>query len=393
MNKKIYPLLIAQFLSAFADNAILFTVIAIVMQVGTKASWYIPALQSVFLIAYVVLGPWVGGIADRHPKARVLLVANLIKAIGAGLLFLGVEPLLAYGIVGVGAAVYSPAKYGILPELAGHDDLVKANSWIEGSTILAILTGMKIGAMVADHSTAMALLGTVVLFIVSALATLSLPVNISKKDSDETALVEFGKQMALFFTTPRSRFAVLGASIFWATAASLRVTLVAWAPLVLLSKNASEIADLTLYLTVGIIAGAIIVPRLIPLEHLRRVRFPAYLMGLLIVGLSFTTNVMSAQAVLFAIGMVGGLFIVPINAALQEQGQQTIGSGSAVALQNFFQNLAMLLAVGTYTLATAQQINPTLSMLSLGCGMFIATFLVVLRIPARLVKQGGVLKE
>jgi LPLT family lysophospholipid transporter-like MFS transporter len=109
-------------------------------------------------------------------------------------------------------------------------------------------------------------------------------------------------------------------------------------------------------------------------------------MGLLIVGLSFTTNVMSAQAVLFAIGMVGGLFIVPINAALQEQGQQTIGSGSAVALQNFFQNLAMLLAVGTYTLATAQQINPTLSMLSLGCGMFIATFLVVLRIPARLVK-------
>jgi LPLT family lysophospholipid transporter-like MFS transporter len=386
MNKQIYPLLIAQFLSAFADNAILFTVIAIVMKSDTQTSWYIPALQSAFLIAYVILGPWVGGIADRHAKARVLLVANIIKAGGAGLLLLGVEPLLAYGLVGAGAAIYSPAKYGILPELVGHDSLVKANSWIEGSTILAILSGMKIGAEVADHSTQMALLGTIVLFIVSALATLSLPVKISKKDSDEIAVVEFGKQMAAFFTTPRSRFAVLGGSLFWATAASLRVILIVWAPLVLLSKNASEIADLTLYLTVGIIVGSIIVPRLIPLEQLRRVRIPAYLMATLIAGLSLTTDTVSAQAVLFAIGMMGGLFIVPINAALQEQGQQTIGSGSAVALQNFFQNLAMLLAVGAYTLSAAEHIDPTTAMLTLGGLVFVATFLVSLCLPSRVAK-------
>ena len=381
MNKQIYPLLIAQFLSAFADNAILFTVIAIVMQAQTQASWYIPALQSAFFIAYVLLAPWVGGFADYHAKARVLLIANIIKAVGAGLLLLGIEPLLAYGVVGVGAAIYSPAKYGILPELVDHAVLVKANGWIESSTILAILLGMKIGAMVADYSTHWALVMTVVLFIISALATLSLPVNISKTNSEGNAVVEFGKSMALFFTTPRSRFAVLGGSLFWASAASLRVILIVWAPLVLLSKNASEIADLTLYLTVGIIVGSVIVPRLIPLEHLRRVRIPAYIMAVLITGLSLTTNIMSAQAVLLAIGLMGGMFIVPINAVLQEQGKDTIGSGSAVALQNFFQNLAMLLAVGTYTVATAQHVDPVMAMSALGVLLFSATFVLSLRLP------------
>jgi LPLT family lysophospholipid transporter-like MFS transporter len=289
--------------------------------------------------------------------------------------------LIAYCIVGAGAAIYSPAKYGILPELAGHEALLKANSWIEGSTILAILLGMKIGAMIADYSTQIALFMTIGLFVVSALATLSLPVKVTKKTSTENALVEFGKQMALFFTTPRSRFSVLGGSLFWAAAASLRVILIVWAPLVLLSKNASEIADLTLYLTVGIIVGSIVVPYLIPMEHLRRARIPAYLMALFIIGLSFTTSVMPAQAVLFAIGMMGGLFVVPINAVLQEQGQQTIGSGSAVALQNFFQNLAMLLAVGTYTIAASQHIDPVIAMLALGVLVFIATFLVSLCLP------------
>jgi len=181
MNKQIYPLLIAQFLSAFADNAILFTVIAMVMQSAQLASWYVPALQSAFLVAFVLLAPWVGGFADNHPKSRVLIIGNLIKAAGAGLLLCNVEPLIAYCVVGVGAAIYSPAKYGILPELAGHEFLVKANSWIEGSTILAILLGMMIGAKVADYSITWALIGTIVIFIISALTTLFLPASIAKK--------------------------------------------------------------------------------------------------------------------------------------------------------------------------------------------------------------------
>ncbi|MCK5729398.1 MAG: MFS transporter, partial [Methylococcales bacterium] len=152
MNRQIYPLLVAQFLSAFADNAILFTVIAMVIQSNELAPWYIPALQSVFFIAFVIFAPWVGTIADNYPKSRVLILANVIKAAGALLLVMNIEPLIAYCIVGIGAALYSPAKYGILPEIAGREVLVKANSWIEGSTIFAIIFGMVIGAKVADYS-------------------------------------------------------------------------------------------------------------------------------------------------------------------------------------------------------------------------------------------------
>lgn len=381
MNKQIYPLLIAQFLSAFADNAILFTVIALVMQTDNSSNWYVPALQGSFLIAFILLAPWVGGFADHHAKSRVLIIANLIKAAGAGLLLLNVDPLLAYCIVGVGAAIYGPAKYGILPELAGHQFLVKANSLVEGSTILAILMGMEIGAKVADHSTDMALSGTIILFIVSALVTLFLPVKVADHGGSGSKVIEFGRQMGQFFTTPRSRFSMLGASLFWATAATLRVLIVAWAPLVLSLKNATEIAELTLFLAVGIIAGSALVPRMIPLERLRRARMPAYLMALFIIGLGLTNSIWPARFMLFFVGMMGGMFIVPVNAALQELGQLSIGSGSAVALQGFFQNLTMLLAVGGYTYAASQHADPVLSVLVLGGLVFIATFLVSLHLP------------
>jgi LPLT family lysophospholipid transporter-like MFS transporter len=290
---------------------------------------------------------------------------------------------MAYCIVGVGAAIYSPAKYGILPELAGHEFLVKANSWIEGSTILAILLGMVVGARLADHSVTMALALTIGLFVASACITLFLPVRIAKTASTSSQLIEFGKQIGEFFITPRSRFAILGASLFWASAATLRVIIVAWAPLVLLFHDATEVAQLTLFLAIGIIAGSAIVPFIIPLEHLRRVRIPGYIMAVFIGGLSFTDSLFPARCVLFIIGMMGGMFIVLMNAALQELGQQSIGSGSAVALQNFFQNLAMLLAVGAYTFATAHGANPILSMQSLSGVLFGLIFLVSMKLPKK----------
>jgi LPLT family lysophospholipid transporter-like MFS transporter len=310
-----------------------------------------------------------------------LIIANLIKAAGAGLLLLNVEPLIAYCVVGVGAALYSPAKYGILPELAGHGGLVKANSWIEGSTILAILTGMVVGAKVADYSTTWALIGTVGLFLVSAATTLFLPVKVSRAEVAGSKVVVFFQEVRRFLSTPRSRFAVLGASLFWAAAACVRVIIIAWAPLVLMSHNASDIANLTLFLALGIIAGSALVPRLIPLEHLRRARIPAYLMALLIMGLSLTDSLWPARMVLFLMGTAGGMFIVPINAALQELGQQSIGSGGAVSMQNFFQNAAMLLSVGAYSFAASQQVGPVSALLALGGLLLITTFWVVLRLP------------
>lgn len=383
MNKQIYPLLIAQFLSAFADNAILFTVIAMVMQSTQLATWYVPALQSVFLIAFVVLAPWMGALADHYAKSNILILGNLVKATGAVLLLLHIEPLMAYCLVGVGAAIYSPAKYGILPELAGHEQLVKANSWIEASTILAILAGMVVGAKVADYSTTYALISTIGLFVISAVTTLSLPKIVNRPAvSTQSQMSLFMQQIRIFFVTPRSRFAILGASLFWATAATLRVILVAWAPAILMSHNASDIAQLTVFLAVGIIVGSVIVPKLIPLEHLQRAQFAAYVMAVLIIGLSMVNSVLPAQMVLFFIGVAGGMFIVPINAAVQELGQHAIGSGGAVALQGFFQNAAMLLAVGLYTFGAAQGLKPVPAMLGLGFSLLLCAFLVAMRISA-----------
>lgn len=381
ISKQIYPLLIAQFLSAFADNAILFTVISLVMQSEQLASWYVPALQSVFLIAFVLLAPWVGAFADNHSKAKVLIIANLVKASGAGLLLLNVEPLIAYCLVGVGAAIYSPAKYGILPELANKEFLVKANSWIEGTTILAILSGMIIGAKVADHSIQWALIGAITIFIISAAISLVLPQKISKKTGSGCKITLFYQQTKLFFSSTHSRFAILGASLFWATAATVRVIIIAWAPIVLMTKNASDIAELTFFLAIGVIVGSALVPRLIPLNFLSRARIPAYFMAIFIIALSFTETVWTARMALFAIGLAGGMLIVPINAALQKLGQQSIGSGSAVALQGFFQNVAMLIAVGIYTFAASQQVNPVLSLIGLGSLVFVSTFLVSMRLP------------
>lgn len=377
MNKSFSALLIAQFLSAFADNAILFTVIALVMHEQNSASWYIPALQSSFLIAFVIFAPWVGTLADNYPKARILMAANLLKACGAVLLLLNVEPLIAYAIVGSGAAIYSPAKYGVLPELVNHDALVKANSWIEGSTILAILLGMVIGATVADASIQNALIGTIGLFLLSAYITTFL----NSKSVKIAPQCGFLSQISQFLILPRARFVILGGALFWASAATLRVILVAWSPLVLELHSATEIAQLTLFLAVGIIIGSAIVPRLIPLEHLQRARFAAYGMALLIITLSFTDTIWAARGVLLLIGMMGGMFIVPINAALQELGKQTIGSGRAIALQGFFQNIAMLFAVGSYSFAAAQQISPIFAMLCLGGLLLISSFIVTFCLP------------
>lgn len=386
MNKSLIFLLLAQFLSAFADNAILFTVIALVMHAQNPVIWYIPALQSSFLIAFVLLAPWTGTLADNFPKSRVLIAANILKASGAGLLLLNVEPLIAYAIVGSGAAIYSPAKYGILPELVKHDELVKANGWIEGSTILAILLGMVIGAKVADSSIQMALFGSIGLFLISSgfawlLGLKILHAPLFKGGEKRSAIREFLAQIRQFFTLERARFVILGCSLFWASAATLRVMLVAWSPQVLDLHSATDIAQLTLFLAIGIIVGSAIAARLIPLEHLRRARFAVYAMALLIIVLSFTAEIWMARSVLFFIGMMGGVFIVPINAALQELGSQTIGSGKAIALQGFFQNVAMLFAVGSYSFATSQQVNSVAAMLFLGVALFISAVVVAFNLP------------
>lgn len=380
MNRGLAALLGAQFLTAFADNAILFTAIAIVLQHPATPSWYISALQSAFLVAFVVLAPWTGALADRRPKAEVLLIGNLLKGAGTLLFWLGVEPILAYGLVGMGAALYSPAKYGILPEMVPHGELVKANGWVEGSTIVAIIAGTVIGARLADHSIGIALLATAACYGASLAMTAMIP-RIAPSHRSAGGVAPFLHMTRTLLASSRARFAMLGTSLFWAVSAVLRLALVAWAPLVLHTAGSADIADLILALALGLVAGSVLVPSLIPIERLHRARLAAYAMSVGVVLLSLTESVWPARAALGAIGLAGGLFVVPVNAALQEIGHRTVGSGGVVAAQNGFENLAMMVAVGLYAGLGALGVSPTMAILGTGLLTAVVTGLVSWHLP------------
>ncbi len=386
MSKSVLALLLAQFLSAFGDNAILFAVIALVMQSSELSSWYIPALQSVFILAYILLAPFAGPFADQRPKRIVLLLGNLLKAAGALLILIHVEPLIAFLLVGAGAAIYSPAKYGILPELVDEQQLVKINSWVEGSTIVAILLGMLVGAKLADQSIALALQMTIVLFICSALVTLILP-SVRHQGAEQVSPMDFIKDIKLFFNQPIARFSILGAALFWSAAAVLRVMIVAWGALILNMTTASDVAELTLFLAIGIIVGSALAPVLIPMQHLRRVRYAAFSLGILMILLAYMETLWPARSIMLMIGVAGGIFIVPINATLQEIGHKSIGSGSAVAILNFFANLGMLFSVGIYTLAESMNVPVITSMSVAGAIVLIVAIIIALKLPKTSIHQ------
>ncbi|HET7609647.1 MAG TPA: lysophospholipid transporter LplT, partial [Gammaproteobacteria bacterium] len=297
------------------------------------------------------------------------------------LMFAGVEPMAAYALVGMGAAVYGPAKYGILPELVGSQRLVRANGWIEGSTILAIVLGTVVGSRVADYRISAAFMMVMGCYAASALATFGLPRLAPAQAGAEAGIRVFIGRMRTLFVAARARFAMLGNSLFWASAAVMRLLLVIWAPAVLAARSSSDVADLTLPLALGIIAGALIVPRVIPIAHLRRARLAAYAMGACIVAFSLVDTVWPARAVLMAIGFCGGMFLVPINAALQDIGHRSIGSGRAVAVQSFFENSAMLTGVGIYTAALGLGARPVGSVVVVGVLVLIATTIVSWHLP------------
>jgi LPLT family lysophospholipid transporter-like MFS transporter len=392
VNRGVRVLLGAQFLTAFADNAIMFTAIAMLFfdpEAAPRGAWYVPALQASFLVAFVALAPWAGPLADRRPKPHLLLIGNILKAIGAALMFAGVEPLAAYALVGTGAAVYSPAKYGILPELVGRDRLVRANGWIEGSTIVAIVLGTFLGPRVADRSVSLAFIVVIACYVASAGAALALPRLPAAQPDAAAGIRMFVGRIRTLFETSTWRFSMLGSALFWASAAVLRLLLIAWAPAVLLTADTSGIGDLALFLALGIVIGALVVPGIIPIERLRRARLAAYAMGVFILVFSLVGTAWPARAVLVAIGVCGGMFLVPINAALQNIGHRTIGSGRAVAVQSFFENSAMLTAVGVYTAAVGAGAQPVRSIVVVGVLVLIATTLVSWRLPPDPVSNTG----
>lgn len=344
---------IAQFISALADNALLFAAIAL-LKSQQAADWQIPMLQEFFVLAFILLAPFVGPFADGFPKDRVMLIANSIKLLGAITMLMGLNPLIAYGLVGIGAAAYSPAKYGILSELVSVDKLVKANSLIEGSTIVAILIGAILGGKLASISVQIALLAVCGCYFLAAIANTFIPrLAVARPDTKLQPIKlakEFFDALKVLSLNKDARFSLIGSSIFWGTGSTLRLLLVAWVPVALSISDISMPANLSGTLAIGIAVGAVLAAKFITLKNINRVLPAGLLIGVFIMLFAHTANLYIATALLVLIGMAGGFYVVPLNALLQERGHETVGAGNAVAVQNFFENFCMMVLVGLYVL-------------------------------------------
>ena len=351
-SRPMLAVLLAQFLSAFGDNALLITAIGLVKSQG-HTDW-IPLLQACFVVPFILLAPFVGALADAFPKGRVMLLANSLKLIAAALMAVGFNPLLCYGLAGVGAATYSPAKYGILSQLFGAEKLVKANGLLEGSTIVAILLGVLGGGWLADHGLELAFAGVIAVYALATAINLlipRLPAEHPLQRFDFIGLLrEFLAGLRALWGDRDARFSLLGTSVFWGTGSTLRLLLFAWVPVALGLTSNQMPANLMGVVSIGIVVGAGLAGALVRLEQVNRALLGGLLLGPLVLLFAQQTTLVPAALLLAAIGAAGGFFVVPLNALLQERGHQNIGAGRALAVQNLWENLAMLGFVGAYAL-------------------------------------------
>lgn len=352
MRKGFYTLLAAQFLSALADNALLFAAIALLDNLKAP-DWHKPLLLQFFVISYIVLAPFVGSFADALPKGRVMFIANGIKFIGSLSMILGMPPLYAYGIVGIGAAAYSPAKYGILTELLPPEKLVGANAWMEGSTVIAIILGAIVGGVMASISPQGAIIAITVMYLLAAGFNMfipKLPIDhaIPKKNL-LFILSDFSQSFMALWRDPQGQVSLAVTTLFWGAGATLRLVVVAWA-IITLNFSFDHATQLTAAVALGVALGAIIAARYICLENSIKVLPAGILMGLLVMAMVFVTEWHIAALLLFIIGILSGFFVVPLNALLQHRGHILIGAGHSIAVQNFNENLGILLLSGAYTL-------------------------------------------
>ena len=352
MRKGFYTLLTAQFLSALADNALLFTAIALLQQMHAP-DWHKPLLLQFFVISYIVLAPFVGSFADALPKGRVMFISNGIKFVGSLSMILGMPPLFAYGIVGLGAAAYSPAKYGILTELLPPNKLVSANGWMEGSTVIAIILGAIIGGKMASLNPQFSMIAITALYLVAAIFNMfipKLPIDHSiPKKNILYILRDFYQSFIALWRDPQGQVSLSVTTLFWGAGATLRLVVIAWAASAL-SFGLDQATLLTAAVALGVAIGSVIAARFITLENSVKVLPAGILMGVLVIAMVWATEWHWASLLLLVIGILSGFFVVPLNALLQHRGHLLIGAGHSIAVQNFNENLGILLLSGAYTM-------------------------------------------
>ena len=353
-SKGMMAVIAAQFLSAFGDNALLFATLAL-LKAEFYPDWSQPILQMVFVGAYIIFAPFVGQVADSFPKGRVMMFANGLKLLGAASICFGFNPFIGYTLVGIGAAAYSPAKYGILGELTTGEKLVKANGLMESSTIAAILLGSVAGGVLADWHVLAALGVCAVVYGGAVVANLFIPkLPVARPGQSwrvKPMTGSFFNACRVLWRNGETRFSLMGTSMFWGAGVTLRFLLVLWVQVALgITDNATP-TYLNAMVAVGIVAGAGAAAKLVTLERVSRCMPAGILIGVAVIFFSLQQAALPAYLLLLLIGFFGGFFVVPLNALLQERGKRSVGAGNAIAVQNLGENTAMLLMLGLYSLA------------------------------------------
>ena len=369
MKKGFYTIMAAQFVSSLADNAVLVAAIELLKTSGAPA-WQVPALGSMFALFYVILAPFLGAFADAVPKGKVMFFANAIKAVGCLMMLFGTHPLLSYAVIGLGAAAYSPAKYGILTELLPNSQLVKANGWIEGLTILSIIFGVVLGGQLVGKTMSTYLLGfdlplfdtgidtapeaaiSVIVFFyaIAALFNLRIPrteAPLQPLPTKLTALVrEFSSCNARLWNDKLGQISLATTTLFWGVLGNVRIIVFAWAAAAL-GYSTTQASTLVGVVAIGTAAGAIYASMRMKLDQATTVIPLGIAMGVLLIGLNFITNVYWAAPFFIFLGAIGGFLVVPMNALLQHRGHNLMGAGRSIAVQNFNEQ-ACILAMGAF---------------------------------------------
>jgi MFS transporter, LPLT family, lysophospholipid transporter len=365
-----YIIMAAQFFSALADNALLIAAIAALREMQAPTE-YEPLLKTFFTLSYVALAAFVGAFADSMAKGRVMFISNTIKIFGCSLMFFDVHPLLAYAVVGLGAAAYSPAKYGILTEYLPHRLLVVANGWIEGLTVGAIILGVVIGGLLIQPSISTSLLafdfplldtgidtpGEMAVCIVALLYLTAAVFNlyVPKTEVDHKPLKknpvylfhEFNHCLKLLWRDRLGQISLAVTTLFWGAGATLQFIVIKWSE-VALGLNLSQSSMLQGVVALGVAAGAIIAARFITLRKSVRVIPLGIAMGVIVLIMNFVHSMWLAIPLLILIGGLSGFFVVPMNALLQHRGHILMGAGHSIAVQNFNENLSILIMTGLY---------------------------------------------
>ena len=379
MKRGFFTIMAAQFLSSLADNA-LFVAAVQLLRGGQAPEWQQAALVPMFALFYVILAPFVGAFADAYPKGKVMLLSNGIKIAGCLLMLFGGHPLMAYAVVGLGAAAYSPAKYGILTELLPASQLVKANGWIEGLTIASIILGVLlggqlIGPLVAPHLLALDLLfldtsidtapeAAICVLVLVYLAAAWFNTRIPLTGVEMRALPknllgllpDFWHCNMQLWRDRLGQISLGTTTLFWGVSGNLRYIVLAWAAAAL-GYSVTQASALVGVVAVGTAIGAVVASMRVRIEHAIGVLPLGVGMGLLVILLNFITNVWLAAPFLVLLGALGGFLVVPMNALLQHRGHNLMGAGRSIAVQNFNEQACILGLGGLYSLSTGMGVS------------------------------------